>query len=263
MKLERISENQIRCTLSKNDLVSRELKLSELAYGTEKAKELFNDMMTQAADELGFEADNTPLIIEAIPISGDCVILIVTKVEDPEELDARFARFVPFSESVEEDSDDDDFSDDDPDGTEYSGADEILDLFRQLRENFFRGLGIEEDDEKELAEKRGSGEADGSQDSLNIIRIFSFDSLDRVSDLAQALGENLPGSSILYKHPKSGHYYLVMEKGALSPEEFNKICNIATEYGCRERFTYATKPYYDEHYDVIIRENALDILSKL
>ena len=57
MKLERISENQIRCTLTRSDLAERELKISELAYGTEKAKALFREMMVQASDELGFEAD--------------------------------------------------------------------------------------------------------------------------------------------------------------------------------------------------------------
>ena len=37
MKIERLNENQIRCTLNKEDLVNREIKLSELAYGTDKA----------------------------------------------------------------------------------------------------------------------------------------------------------------------------------------------------------------------------------
>lgn len=95
MKLERISENQIRCTLTRSDLAERELKLSELAYGSEKAKALFREMMVQASDELGFEADNIPLIIEAVPISNECIMLIVTKVDDPEELDTRFSRFTP------------------------------------------------------------------------------------------------------------------------------------------------------------------------
>lgn len=48
MKIEKVSENQIRCTLTKEDLASRELQISELAYGTEKAKNLFRDMMQQA-----------------------------------------------------------------------------------------------------------------------------------------------------------------------------------------------------------------------
>ena len=42
MKIERLNENQIRCTLSKEDLVNREIKLSELAYGSDKAKRLFH-----------------------------------------------------------------------------------------------------------------------------------------------------------------------------------------------------------------------------
>ena len=99
MKIEKINDNQIRCTLTRQDLADREIKLSELAYGTEKAKLLFRDMMQQAAYEFGFEANDIPLMIEAIPISSDSVILIVTKVEDPEELDTRFVRHAstPFS----------------------------------------------------------------------------------------------------------------------------------------------------------------------
>ena len=83
MKIEKLSENQIRCTLNKADLTSRHLKISELAYGSEKAKELFRDMMKQAAYELGFEAEDIPLMIEAIPISSECIVFIVTKVDDP------------------------------------------------------------------------------------------------------------------------------------------------------------------------------------
>ena len=107
MKIEKVNENQIRCTLTREDLVSRELKISELAYGTEKAKNLFREMMRQANFEFGFEAEDIPLMIEAIPLNAECIVLIITKVEDPEELDTRFARFAP---SVTEESEDEDDS---------------------------------------------------------------------------------------------------------------------------------------------------------
>ena len=58
MKIERTSENQIRCTLNKHDLMERQLKISELAYGSDKAKELFRDIMEQANIDLGFDADD-------------------------------------------------------------------------------------------------------------------------------------------------------------------------------------------------------------
>lgn len=54
MKIERTSENQIRCTLNKHDLMERQLKISELAYGSDKAKELFRDIMEQARYRLMF-----------------------------------------------------------------------------------------------------------------------------------------------------------------------------------------------------------------
>ena len=57
----------------------RQLQLSELAYGTEKARSLFHDMMQQAAQEFGFEAENMPLMIEAIPSSSDSIVLIILK----------------------------------------------------------------------------------------------------------------------------------------------------------------------------------------
>lgn len=99
MKIEKISDNQIRCTLTKEDLDSHQIRISELAYGTDKAKKLFREMMQQAQIEFGFEADNIPLMIEAIPVNGESVILIVTKVEDPEELDTRFSKFSPYKKT--------------------------------------------------------------------------------------------------------------------------------------------------------------------
>ena len=90
MRIEKINENQIRCILSKKDLADRQIKLSELAYGSEKARDLFRDMIEQANDEFGFEADDMPLMIEAMPLSGENIILQITKIENPEELEDGF-----------------------------------------------------------------------------------------------------------------------------------------------------------------------------
>ena len=51
MKIEKINDNQIRCTLTRADLADRQLKLSELVCGGDKAKSLFQDMMQQAAHD--------------------------------------------------------------------------------------------------------------------------------------------------------------------------------------------------------------------
>ena len=86
MKIERISDNQIRCTLKKEDLEGKETLLSELAFGSEKAKGLFRELMNKAATELGFEtSEDNPLMVEAIPVSKECLILVITRVDNPED----------------------------------------------------------------------------------------------------------------------------------------------------------------------------------
>lgn len=83
-------------------------------------------MMQQAAFEFGFEAEDIPLMIEAIP-SADSIVLIITKVEDPEELDTRFSKFAPSS-----------IADARKKNTpgKLEGAEGLLDLLGKVQESF-------------------------------------------------------------------------------------------------------------------------------
>ncbi|MHC1749032.1 MAG: adaptor protein MecA [Cellulosilyticaceae bacterium] len=89
MKIEKISDTQIRVTLNHADLMNRDIKISELAYGSQKAQALFKDMMNKAYEDFGFITDNVPLMIEAVPLSTDSIMLVVTKVEDPTQIDEK------------------------------------------------------------------------------------------------------------------------------------------------------------------------------
>ena len=153
MKIEKVNENQIRCTLTREDLASRELKISELAYGTEKAKSLFRDMMQQANFEFGFEAEDIPLMIEAIPLNADCIVLIITKVEDPDELDTRFSKFAPFKGSKSSDT------------VEIDGADNIIDIFQKLCESKLKNIPQKTEEKKDSTTAPLSEEA---QDNSHI-----------------------------------------------------------------------------------------------
>lgn len=90
MKIEKISNNQIKFVLTQTDLTERNIKLSELAYGSEKTQALFKEMISTAEDTYGFEVENAPLMIEAVPVSGDGIMIIVSKVKDPSEIENKF-----------------------------------------------------------------------------------------------------------------------------------------------------------------------------
>lgn len=90
MKIEKISSTQVKFLLNQSDLKERNIKLSELAYGSEKTQALFREMMAQAVDTCGFTVENTPLMIEAVPVTGDSIMIIVSKVNQDSEVVSKF-----------------------------------------------------------------------------------------------------------------------------------------------------------------------------
>lgn len=254
MKIEKVNEQQIRCTLTREDLLNRELKISELAYGTEKAKNLFRDLMQQAAYECGFEAEDIPLMIEAIPLNAECIVLIVTKVEDPEELDTRFAKFAP---SVHEDNYDPEESEDNEALMEAfaDSADEVLNLLRRMN-------GTEE---ASIPARRASANIQKTalpEKENTPSRLYSFRSLREVTRLAHVLGA-FKGASVLYKDDGSGHYLLLVNPDSQDASDYNRLCGLISEYGRLEKTAGATKAFLEEHYEPLIRENAVETLAKI
>ncbi|MBU3876532.1 adaptor protein MecA [Faecalicatena sp. AGMB00832] len=237
MKIEKLNDNQIRCTLTRADLAARHLKLSELAYGTEKAKSLFRDMMQQASFDFGFEAEDIPLMIEAIPASADSIVLIITKVEDPEELDTRFSKFTPFGESDANV----------PEALEkLEGAEEFLNLLNKVKEA--------------AADTKGTPTVQDAPAPFNV-RLFSFESMDRVIQVAHLLGPVYHGSNTLYHDTENELYILALTQSDHSNNEFNKICNMLSEYGSLEKASGATLAFLEEHCDITVSANAVQKLA--
>ena len=261
MKIEKINDNQIRCTLTKQDLAERQIKLSELAYGTEKVKMLFRDMMQQAAYEFGFETEDIPLMIEAIPMSADTIILIVTKVEYPEELDTRFSKFSdPDSEYLEEDMMLTDTQNPPPEG-----ADDILGLFKKIQEERKKLLEKQKQDSfiplKEFKKKQE--EETPVNIVVDITKLYVFQNLEEVARVAGVLSGFYAGRNDLYKNAVNHKYYLLVSKSTETPETFNKVCNILSEYAAQQTYTPGTEAFLKEHYQVLLAENALQILAEL
>ena len=247
MKIEKINENQIRCILSKEELADRQIKLSELAYGSEKAKGLFRDMIEQANDEFGFEADDIPLMIEAIPLAGEHIILQITKVEYPEELDTRFSRFSA-GEEVEEET-----SIEDPLFLESQGADDVLGLFKKMEESV----------ETPIQEKETSKVIEKKEAPINLTKMYEFYSIEQIQRLARILGDYYKGDNDIYKDEKKHRYVLFVRKSQHTPEEFNKVCNIISEYASYRKYTSAKEAFIREHGKRILEGNALQVLKEI
>ena len=253
MKIEKVNDHQIRCTLTKQDLASRHLKLSELAYGTEKAKMLFQDMMQQANYEFGFELDDIPIMIEAIPTAAGTMILNITKVEYPEELDTRFSKFSDMPEEY------DNFAEDDMEDPFSEGADDILDLFNKITEE-------KEASQSGFTTLRNALNGDMEEDAhipIDLTKMFIFHNLTDIRRISRILKNFYEGDNSLFKDESDNTYYLIVHKSSLTPEIFNKVCNILAEYANQGIVTTATEAYFTEHHRILCRHNALQTFASL
>ena len=234
MRIEKINDNQIRCTLNKKDLSDRELRISELAYGTDKAKALFRDMVQQAS----YEFDTRFSTFSESPDSED---------------------YEPAGEFTFDDDDEADF-DDDEDIYELAGNissdDEEIPL--EPTSSYDRNT-----DFISLSEALGMEPRPKNTDKkvpVNIARIFSFKSINDISLLADNLCHIYTSENTLYKNDKTGEYILIMQQGSLSPESFNRICNLSSEYGTQLKNVPANISYFEEHFEPLIKYDALQKL---
>lgn len=302
MTIEKISDNQIRATLTRSDLEDRHIRLAELVMGTEKARDLFQDLMQQAYIEHGFETDDKfPLMIEAIPVSMDCLILVITRVDDPEEFEKRSDRFKKLishdinmdlgqhhAEDYEDDSviDSEDQEEEDADGSENDVGSQMLQFFNDmLRKKFEEDARTESDRSSEKGGDSPSSSADRSKTGENSprrsspkkgtgdkgrkpakpapVHIFSFPDMNAVSSCCALIEPFYQGTSALYKNPFEKEYLLVLRRPGRDDGSYDRSCRLASDFGFSLPHTEAMESYFREHYRVILSEDAVAGLSSL
>ncbi len=215
MKIEKISDTQIKFYLTKEDLEERNLKINELAMGSEKAQLLFKDIMEQAMEECGFEVNNGPLMIEAVPASNDSIMIIVSKVNNDCETDQNFS-LIPESR----------------DKRRFKKSPMPPDCEDILNK----------DDER--------------------LTVFSFKNLNDVSLACVRLKDKYTGTNMLYKLDDS--YFLVAQNDSEADNILiEEMDSILGEYGQKHISNLISKYYLAEHGEIIVKNNAVNILASL
>ncbi len=217
--------------------------MSELAYGSDKAKDLFRDMMEKANIEYGFQADNVPLMIEAIPMVGETIVLVITKVEDPEELDTRFSKFSP---DLDDDDDDSDY------GLE-ADSDTVTDTGSLISGLVKKIMDASETSKKEEATKN----------LLSGLVTFTFSTIVEIASLLKKLPGGYKGRTCVYYNAKEKNYILVVAKGEADAADFIKTCNFLSEHVTTMPKRIVHESFLSEHCDLLIERNAAEVLSSI
>lgn len=225
MKIEKISDTQIKVTLNHSDLMDRDLKLSELAYGSQKAQALFKDMMAKANEEFGFETDNVPLMIEAVPLSTDSIMIVVTKVDDPLQIEQKLEAIGerPTHRTFKEPEED------------------------RLTDLALMGKDIEEVQANEPIEKE-------------TVLTYEFSDFDSVCMAAHRLQPMFAGDNSLYKY--NDKYFLVVGKNKKAASHLGGIVGILDEFAVRCPNSDLNEYFLKEHGRLMIDLHAVDVLYK-
>ena len=234
MKIEKISDNQIKFILNKTDLMEKNLKITELAYGSEKTQELFREMMEQAYNQCGFEAENTPLMIEAIPVAVDSIMIIVTKVASGDDIESKFNNFLPKSKDYNK------LRKKDNDFENY--PDEFLD--RQFP--------------RPSAKPHAPQGARRQRAPKVSVYIYSFKQMDDAINLCQRLSDIYYGLSSMHKY--NGEYFMVFDERE-TQNKVHGLEDILNEYGKKHVSGVITKYHLLEHGEIIIAESAVQRLA--
>ena len=90
MRIERISDTQMRFVLMSRDLVERDINISEMSHSSNKTQKLFKEIMKLAQEEGAFSPEHSQFMLEAKPAETDSLTITVTKLS-AEELETRFS----------------------------------------------------------------------------------------------------------------------------------------------------------------------------
>ncbi|HHX63037.1 MAG TPA: adaptor protein MecA [Epulopiscium sp.] len=221
MRIEKVNDTQIRVTLSHSDLNPRDIKISELAYGSKKAQKLFRDMMTQAYEEFGFETENIPLMIEAVPLSRESIMIVVTKIEDPTQID-----------------------------------DKLGELGERPTHRTFKS----QDDEIDTHTDKPSAPTKNTKQPENLVLIYSFSSLEQLTDAGHRINTIYCGMNSMYKQDEHT-YFLVLHPNFMHKTTQIQLESVLDEFGSKHVSSSLGERYLMEHSTLLIKDKAVEVLT--
>lgn len=82
MKIEKLTEDKIKITITMDDLEARNIDLDSFIYNSPASQDLFWDLMIEAEKEYGFNVNDSMIYVEASASNSGNFTFIVTKTEE-------------------------------------------------------------------------------------------------------------------------------------------------------------------------------------
>ncbi len=217
MKIERIDDKTVKCFISNEELEELEITYKDFILRSEKAKEVVEDIIEQAVEEVGYKPPEFAMDMQIMMLPDKGMILTLSE-RSPEDLKKN------------------------PMLQEY-----LKEVQKTLEEHF--------GDIAAIAKKAKEPAVEVQKQQMPDFAVFAFDSIRQLSSFVAVLPKNMRMISSLYK--MGDIYYLYLQKGGASYERYSKACIHALEYGVLYGATEDKVRYLQEHGECIIDEKAI------
>lgn len=229
MKFEKMDNGSLRCTLTQDDLEQNGIELDDFFSNTQNAREFLEKLIRIAEDEVGFKTTGNMMSIQAAIMSEDEIVLT-------------------FSEN------------------QVSSA-EILEHIRNMfgtsagREQQRKQADVKDDILKEAGGQEIEETAD--DDGEGYAYLLTFDTLTDVRRFCQVLPKPRRAKSRLYYLDQKQQYFLWTDLNDATRGYVYEFVTASMEYTKSIEKDSVRRKYLDEHADVVIKEQALELLKKL
>ena len=93
--------------------------------------------------------------------------------------------------------------------------------------------------------------------------VFAFDSIKDVISVAHVITGYYKSNNSLYSNPHDNRLYLVMYRNHNTEDEMKRVGLKTSEYGFFIKTIYSSRDFFDEHFKLIIKDEALQRLAEI
>ncbi len=271
MKITKISDNEIRCILSEEELVSFGINLDDILEKSERTRDFFRQIMNLAARELGIDqSEGVHLASAQITVLKNNSLSIVFHSSDLSDALRRIAggdvqKFVKLKSDISQAIEN---------GANNELTYEIKKDLLDMMEAQLRSEGNDSPEAlSELEELRSELEAQAEEEGLRRLErakeeeekqcvVVRFSSVDAAIDYCARFTIPEEGiTSSFFRSERDDSYYLFILRGKMSEELFKKLKIMSGEYGELVADSMSRRTFIVDHSKLLISGDAMAKLS--
>lgn len=234
MKFKRIDVETVRCLISEEELQQNGLDMNDFLHNGDKTEDFLRKIVTLAEEEVGYKVPGGSLSVQASILPNHVLSLTLSERQGQSILDILKNLKNAVSKLSEAVRDDD----------------------TEAFKNILEAMGATDTRER-------LGHSEDTKSPVKAYYQIEFDDFESVLKYADATALSVPVNNMIYKLPRNGQYYLIIQKGRLNDDQMCKLLSAALDFSRAIYSDAALLAYLDEHGEKILVEDAIQTLQSL